>query len=153
MTQPTKLNYITCHFGEKGSWMAGYHTGVDYRAPVGTKIFATRGGLVVHSGENSSYGDAYGKHVIVETTYRGKKRQILYAHLSKTSVRTGQNIKAGDVVGLSGITGNTNGPHLHYEERFYPFTYWNHYKPVFPDWKPANQRWLGTILKKIGVRK
>lgn len=153
MTQPTLLNYVTCVFGKKGSWMAGYHTGVDYRAPVGTKIFATKGGTVVHSGTGSSYGSAYGSHVILKCRDSKGSVEVLYAHLSKPLVRKGQRVKTGQCIGLSGETGNTAGPHLHYEERVYPFNYWSHRRPIFPDWKPLNKRFLAAIRKRIGLKK
>lgn len=153
MTQPTLLNFITCHFGVKGSWMAGYHTGIDYRATVGTRLFATKGGKIVHAGEGGSYGSAYGKYIVLQTSDKGRGVQVLYAHLSKPTVKVGQKVKAGDFIGYSGDTGNTFGAHLHYEERYSPYSYWNHRKPVFPDWKPVNAKWLDVILKKIGVRK
>lgn len=149
MTKPTELNFVTCEFGVKGSWMAGYHTGIDYRAAVGTTIFATKGGKVVHAGTGGSYGDAYGNYVVVETKFKGKTRQVLYAHLSRPTVKVGQRVRAGDTIGISGETGNTNGPHLHYEERLAPFNYWSHYEPIFPTWIPVNKKWLAKIRKKI----
>lgn len=152
MTRPTELNYVTCPYGKPGSWMAGYHTGIDYRAAVGTEIFATRRGKVVHAGPNSSYGDAYGTCVIIQTFHRGRVRQHLYAHLSKVKVRKGQKVSAGEVVGLGGETGNTFGPHLHYEERTRPFSYWNHYRPILPAWQPKKPKVLQRILKRIGIR-
>lgn len=153
MVRPTALNYVTCSYGVKGSWAAGYHTGIDYRAPVGTKIFATRGGKVVHAGRGGTYGEAYGIYVVIQTTYRFRTRQVLYAHLSRTNLRKGQKVKVGDVIGLSGETGNTNGPHLHYEERVKPFGYYNHYRPVLPSWQPKNKKYFLAVLKKIGIRK
>lgn len=151
MVRPTALNYVTCEYGKPGSWAAGYHTGIDYRAPTGTEIFATRGGKVVHSGTGGTYGSAYGNYVVVQTVFKMRTRQVLYAHLSKTSVSLGQKIKAGDVIGLSGTSGNTFGAHLHYEERLYPFNYWSHYPPVLPPWQPKNKKWLNKVLQKIGV--
>jgi murein DD-endopeptidase MepM/ murein hydrolase activator NlpD len=132
--------------------MAGYHTGIDYRAPVGTKVFATRGGRIVHSGYGGGYGPAYGLYVVLQTRYRFRTRQVLYAHLSKSKVAVGQRVRAGDVIGLSGETGNTNGPHLHYEERVYPYGYWNHYRPGFPGWQPPSAKRLVKILKRIGIK-
>lgn len=141
MTSPTALNHVTTPYGEKGDWVAGYHTGVDYRAPAGTEIFATKGGKVMHAG-TGGYGPAYGVHVIIQSYYWGVRRRHLYAHLSKSDVQVGEKVKAGQVIGLSGETGNTFGAHLHYEERRYPFGYWNHYRPVFPDWQPFKKRYL-----------
>lgn len=154
MTRPTLLNYVTCEYGVKGSnWMAGYHTGIDYRADVGTKVFATYRGKVVHSGEGGTYGPAYGSYVVIQSFYAGENRQHLYAHLSKPLVKVGQKVRAGDVIGLSGQSGNVQGAHLHYEERVYPFNYWSHYRPVFPAWRPKPVRWLDAILRRIGLRK
>ena len=147
--KPTRLDYVTCPYGKPGDWMAGYHTGIDYRAPEGTAIFATKGAKVVHSGYGGVYGPAYGNYVVLESWYRGRKRQHLYAHLSKSLVKSGQRVKGGDKIGLSGASGNAFGPHLHYEERFTPFTYWNHYKPVLPDYVPLSKK----IRKKLRKQK
>lgn len=136
MTHPTKLNYVTMPYGVPGNWAAGYHTGIDYRAPVGTSIYATRRGKVVHAGTGGSYGSAYGCYVVIQSWHKGRFRQHLYAHLSSAKVKVGQRVRAGDVIGLSGQTGNANGPHLHYEERKSPYTYWYHYKPIMQDWYP-----------------
>lgn len=153
MTQPTAANIITCAYGVPGTWMAGYHTGIDYQAPVGTEIFATRGGRVVHAGTGGSYGPSYGKYVVVRVRFRGRTRQVLYAHLSSTKVRVGQYVRAGDTIGFSGDTGNTRGAHLHYEERVSPFNYWSHYKPVLPTWEPRSRKLLNTIFSRIGLKK
>lgn len=153
MTRPTVLNYVTTPYGKKGSWAAGYHTGIDYRAPVGTPIYATRRGKVVHSGYGASgNGAAYGNHVAVHSMHRGRKREHSYNHLSKNVVKAGDRVKAGDLIGYSGETGNTFGAHLHYEERFYPFKYWDHYKPVLPEWEPLRKRILRK-LRRLGVVK
>lgn len=153
MVRPTALNYVTTPYGKPGSWAAGYHTGIDYRAYEGTPIYATRGGKIVHSGTGGTYGSAYGNYVVLQTRYKLRTRQVLYAHLSKNTVKVGQKVKAGDQIGLSGDTGNAFGAHLHYEERLYPFGYWNHYRPVLPAWQPKSRKWLKKILRKIGVLK
>lgn len=153
MTRPTALNYVTCEYGVRGDWAAGYHTGIDYRAPTGTSIYATRGGKIVHAGYGGTYGPAYGCYVVLQTFYKFKTRQVLYAHLSSTNLKVGQKVSVGDRIGFSGQTGNAFGPHLHYEERLSPFTYWDHYRPVLPSWQPLNKKYLNSILKKIGVRK
>lgn len=153
MTRPTLLNYVTCAYGVKGDWAAGYHTGIDYRAPVGTPIFATKGGKIIHSGYGGHWGAAYGNYVVLQTRYRFKTRQVLYAHLSKNLVRVGQKVKAGQRIGLAGETGNAFGPHLHYEERVYPFGYWNHYRPVLTSYRPKNKKYLKSVLRRIGVLK
>lgn len=88
---------------------AGHH-GLDFGVAVGTSVFSTLSGEVVYAGWNDQ---GYGNLVIVENgNYR-----TYYAHLSQIPVRVGQAVKAGQVIGLSGNTGNSTGPHLHYEIR------------------------------------
>jgi murein DD-endopeptidase MepM/ murein hydrolase activator NlpD len=148
MTQPTELDFVTCEFGRKGDWMAGYHTGIDYRAPEGTPIFATRRGKVVHSGWGGS-GNAYGNHVTIQSWHRFRFIRHMYAHLSFSQVKVGDRVIAGEEIGKSGTTGNVSGPHLHYEERVSPFGYWNHIKPVLPQWQPKSKEVVARIMKRI----
>jgi hypothetical protein len=117
---------ITTPFGKPGSWAAGYHTGDDYASPIGTKVVATRGG-VVKAKSWSYWGSAYGLHVVVETN--GVRH--LYAHLSSAAVNVGQSVSQGQHLGNVGTTGNSTGPHLHYEERTSPYGYGNHRNPQF----------------------
>lgn len=136
---PTSDVTVTMSFGVPGSyWAAGLHTGTDFRSAIGTPIHATRGGKVVHTGWGG-YGNAYGHHVIVACRTRtGQRRRVLYAHLSRSRAYVGQRIRMGDVLGYSGDTGNTFGPHLHYEERISPFSYWNYARPVFLGYRPIS---------------
>jgi murein DD-endopeptidase MepM/ murein hydrolase activator NlpD len=86
------------------------HNGLDFGVPVGTQIKATMNGKVISAGWNNQ---GYGNLVIVENgPYR-----TYYAHLSSIPVKVGQEVSAGATVGLSGNTGNSTGPHLHYEVR------------------------------------
>jgi murein DD-endopeptidase MepM/ murein hydrolase activator NlpD len=91
----------------------GYHGGhqaLDFGVPVGTPVHSTLSGKVVHAGWND---EGYGNLVIVANgPYRA-----YYAHLSEIPVSLGQFVQAGAVIGLSGNTGNSTGPHLHYEVR------------------------------------
>lgn len=148
MTQPVKDVYITCHYGVPGSWAAGKHTGIDYRAAVGTTLYATRGGTVEQVGWGS-LGSAYGFYVLIRSrTKYGNTRKHLYAHMSSSSLRPGQTVSAGSVIGKSGNTGNTTGPHLHYEERTYPYGYYNYARPVFPYYKKRRPR-VAVSLSKL----
>lgn len=133
---PTKDVYVTTKFGVPGSvWAAGKHTGTDFRADPGTNVFSTWYGVVEHVGWGG-YGEAYGFHVIVRSKTRlGRTRKVLYAHLSGSSKHRGEHVSAGEFIGKSGATGNTFGPHLHYEERTYPFGYYNYAAPVFLGYK------------------
>jgi murein DD-endopeptidase MepM/ murein hydrolase activator NlpD len=86
------------------------HNGLDFGVPVGTDIKATMSGKVIYAGWNNQ---GYGNLVIVENgPYR-----TYFAHLSQVPVQMGEVVSAGSVVGISGNTGNSTGPHLHYEVR------------------------------------
>lgn len=87
------------------------HNGLDFGIVVGTPVHSTMNGKVVYAGWNDQ---GYGNLVIVENgPYR-----TYYAHLSQIPVTLGQTVTAGSVIGASGNTGNSTGPHLHYEVRY-----------------------------------
>ncbi|MFF3348329.1 LysM peptidoglycan-binding domain-containing M23 family metallopeptidase [Streptomyces sp. NPDC002779] len=94
-------------------WSSGYHTGVDFVVPTGTSLKAVGAGTVVSAG----WAGAYGNQVVIRLA-DGHYAQ--YAHLSSLSVSSGQSVTAGQQVGLSGSTGNSTGPHLHFEIRTTP---------------------------------
>ncbi|MFD9394431.1 peptidoglycan DD-metalloendopeptidase family protein [Streptomyces sp. NPDC060000] len=94
-------------------WSSGYHTGTDFVVPTGTSLKAVGAGTVVSAG----WGGAYGNQVVIKLA-DGYYAQ--YAHLSQLSVSAGQTVAAGQLVGLSGATGNVTGPHLHFEIRTTP---------------------------------
>jgi murein DD-endopeptidase MepM/ murein hydrolase activator NlpD len=87
------------------------HEGMDFTAPVGTEIHATGDGTVE---KVEPYGRGYGNNIIINHGYGYKS---VYAHMSKFSVREGQKVKRGDLIGFVGNTGTSTGPHLHYEVR------------------------------------
>ncbi|GHC98746.1 hypothetical protein GCM10010313_08100 [Streptomyces violarus] len=95
------------------SWSKGYHTGVDFPVPTGTSIRSVAAGSVVSAG----WGGSFGYQVVVR---HGDGRYSQYAHLSAISVRDGQTVTAGQRLGRSGSTGNSSGPHLHFEVRTGP---------------------------------
>ncbi|MFE2548885.1 peptidoglycan DD-metalloendopeptidase family protein [Streptomyces sp. NPDC059355] len=94
-------------------WSSGYHTGVDFIASSGTTVRAVGAGTVVSAG----WGGAYGNEVVIRHA-DGKYSQ--YGHLSQLSVSVGQSVTGGQTIGLSGSTGNSTGPHLHFEIRTGP---------------------------------
>lgn len=90
---------------------SAYHTGVDMSAAVGTPVLAAGAGTVIFAGWNS-YG--YGNTIVIAhaTTF------TLYGHLSDGfAIRCGQSVSAGQTIAYVGLSGNTNGPHLHFEIR------------------------------------
>lgn len=97
----------------KGRLTQGSHSGhvaLDFGVPIGTPVKATLDGKVVYAGWNDQ---GYGNLVIVENgPYR-----VYFAHLSKIPVKVGEKVTAGTIIGYSGNTGNSTGPHLHYEVR------------------------------------
>lgn len=85
-----------------------FHSGQDFHAAIGTPVYATGDGIV----ESAQYNDGYGNCIIID---HGFGLKTLYAHLSKFSVKPGQAVKRGENIGLSGNSGVSDGPHLHYE--------------------------------------
>ncbi|MGC4375931.1 phage tail tape measure protein [Fictibacillus sp. Mic-4] len=93
-----------------------FHWGVDYAAPAGTPIPALAGGNVIFSdyGQRGSGYGGYGNAVAIQ----GLNGLIyLYGHNSKNLVKKGQSVKPGDIIGLVGSTGDSTGPHVHFEIR------------------------------------
>lgn len=89
---------------------AAFHAGVDFRAKTGTPVLATADGQVLRAGRAGGYGNLIEiRHAHGLTTRFG--------HLSRISVKAGQSVKRGDVIGKVGSTGRSTGPHLHYEVR------------------------------------
>lgn len=114
MTNPVPGYKVSTPYKKPGQlWKAGYHTGVDYKAPTGTLVVAAQPGRVLEVGR-VSWGDSYGIAIIV--LHRDMTRSI-YAHLSKTLVTRGQTLQMGDRIGKVGSTGNSTGSHLHFEVR------------------------------------
>lgn len=98
-------------YGVKGNmWSSGYHTGTDFPAATGTAVRAALGGKVA----SATSGGPYGRHI--RMTHAGGY-STLYAHLSSMGVRAGQSLASGARIGAVGATGNTTGPHLHFEVR------------------------------------
>lgn len=100
-------------YHQAGSWSSGYHTGVDFPVPTGTSVKAVASGKVVSAG----WAGAYGYEVVIR---HADGRYSQYAHLSSLHVREGQQVGSGQRIARSGSTGNSTGPHLHFEIRTGP---------------------------------
>jgi len=99
---------ITATFGATGRhWSSGRHTGLDFAGATGTPIAAAAGGTVVEAGRSG----AYGNRVVIQ---HDDGTATAYSHLSRIAV-SGGRVEAGTVIGLLGGTGNSTGPHLHFE--------------------------------------
>ncbi|GLF92765.1 transglycosylase family protein [Streptomyces yaizuensis] len=95
------------------AWSSGYHTGVDFPVPTGTPVRSVATGRVVSAGWAGSYG-----YQVIIRHLDGRYSQ--YAHLSALAVRSGQEVASGQRIARSGSTGNSSGPHLHFEIRTGP---------------------------------
>ncbi|MCA1222651.1 M23 family metallopeptidase [Streptomyces sp. 8L] len=105
---PVKQRGLSAYFGQAGvNWMS-VHTGIDFPVMTGTPVMAATDGTV-----RTQWNSSYGNMAIVKAP---NGTETWYCHLSSTRVRSG-SVKAGDVIAYSGNTGNTTGPHLHFEVR------------------------------------
>lgn len=108
---------VTSPYGKRGH---SFHKGIDIPAPTGNKIYAAFDGKVRYATYNNG---GFGRLVIIRHT---NGLETFYAHLSKLKVKVNQIVKAGELIGLSGSTGRSYSPHLHFEVRY-------HDKPINPE--------------------
>ncbi|MDX3579255.1 MULTISPECIES: M23 family metallopeptidase [unclassified Streptomyces] len=112
---PVKKYTLSAGFAQAGKMWQSTHSGQDFAVPSGTKVMAAHGGTVVKAGGNGAGdGPAYGNAIVIKHA-NGVYSQ--YAHLSRIDVKIGQVVKTGQKIALSGNTGNSSGPHLHFEIR------------------------------------
>ncbi|MEM9119341.1 MAG: M23 family metallopeptidase [Cyanobacteria bacterium P01_F01_bin.56] len=126
---------VTSEFGLRRNPFGGssyeMHSGIDFRGPTGTPIYATADGIVVKAERLGGYG----KHVVID---HGYSHETLYAHLSAIDVQAGDRVKRGDLIGALGSTGRSSGPHLHYE--------------VHRNGRPVNPRYYLDLDDSVAVR-
>ncbi|WP_406059435.1 M23 family metallopeptidase [Streptomyces sp. NBC_01077] len=116
--KPVSAYTLSASYNQGGAMWAHKHSGQDFAVPVGTPVKAAGTGTVVKAGPNGGGdGPAYGNAIVVKHA-NGTYSQ--YAHLSKIKVYPGQKVLAGQQIALSGNTGNSSGPHLHFEIRTTP---------------------------------
>jgi hypothetical protein len=101
---------ISLEFGEKNH-RKRIHKGIDFKATIGTEIIATADGIVTTA---EFHDKGYGNRVIIS---HGETYVTLYAHMKNFTVKVGDKVKRGDVIGFVGSTGYSTAPHLHYEVR------------------------------------
>lgn len=134
--QPFEGSYpITQGYGDKGT--SAFHTGIDYALPANTPVLASESGTVVFSGwDNTGYGNC----VII---LHPDGDATLYAHLNKVMAFKGNCVQKSQIIGYSGSTGNSTGPHLHFEARHT----WNNYKDHFdPNTLPLHTSIENVVL-------
>ncbi len=123
--KPVDGGALTDVFGERNNPVTGKsenHKGIDIGVPMNTEAKAVKSGVVIDKGYSNSYGNW-----VKYKTYDGYV--IRYAHLSSVAVEKNQEIKQGQVIAYTGSTGNSTGPHLHYEimennEYINPYSYY-----------------------------
>ena len=103
---PSAVHYLT------GNDYGPGHRGIDIGAGIGSQLFAADSGVVVYAGWLDG---GYGNFVVID---HGTGFQTLYEHLERIHVRCGDSVFQGDVIGTAGSTGNSTGPHLHFEIRY-----------------------------------
>lgn len=106
-------NRVTSEYGKRTHPITGVehtHTGTDIGAAAGTSVLAAENGVVIHSGWIKGYGNT----IIID---HGEELSTLYAHNSRLTVKSGDKIKRGQKVAEVGSTGNSTGPHIHFEVR------------------------------------
>ncbi len=154
---PIEYHGITSKFGYRTHPTLGtkeFHNGSDMKAKLFTEVYATANGVVEYAGYHRASG--YGRLIIIDNSYGFK---TYFAHLGKINVKHGQVVQKGDLIGLTGNSGMSNGPHLHYEIRFMQRTlnpFWfikwtmGNYEEIFKKekhvpWKPLLELISGQI--------
>ena len=129
---PTGSNDISSAFGKRmhpTTHQSSFHNGVDLGAAQGTEVYATADGII----KTADHNNLSGNRVVVTHNLGFETR---YAHLSEMMITPGDIVQKGDIIGLSGNTGRSDGPHLHYEIRYLD----KPHNPVdFINWEFGNQ--------------
>jgi len=132
---------------------ASVHTGIDIDAPLHTPILAAGAGTVISAGYGLYGGandpkDPYGLAVTIrhDFGYQGRLLYTIYAHMDRIDARLGQHVEAGDQLGIVGLTGNTTGPHLHFEVRIESNSFFSTRNPEL--WLAPPQGW-GVLVGRL----
>ena len=153
---PVEYHGLTSKFGYRTHptlQRKEFHRGSDLKAPMNTPIYATADAIVEWAAKHKKSG--YGNLIILDHSFGFK---TYFGHLNKIVVKSGQFIKRGDLVGYSGNTGMSNGPHLHYEVRFiqralnpFCFVKWNiaSYNSIFEQEKNVPWQSLLTATTRL----
>lgn len=122
---PLKDWTTTSEFGNRDYKPNPWHNGIDGRAVTGTSVYAVADGIVKVAQDNPT---GYGLYTALDHG----KWSSLYGHLSKFNCKIGQQVKAGEIIGYSGNTGMSTGPHLHFEIRFCKYAdFWDRTGDIF----------------------
>ena len=138
----SKTVSITSQFGDRSNPLGsgqGFHSGLDLGAVMGMRVLAVLDGVVFSCyppPRGKFKGDiVFGGLVVLKVRSHDLNLYVMYAHLKEVFVRERQEVKLGDVIGLTGSTGDSTGPHLHFEIVLNPMDLLYDYKPqaiVYP---------------------
>ena len=109
LSNPSKGGYLSSYFGEVRA--KSVHKGIDIAKDLGASVNASLDGTVIKAGYNNG---GYGNLIVIQ---HGNNMKTYYAHLNEIYVNVGDKVKKDDVIGVVGSTGNSTGPHLHFEIR------------------------------------
>jgi len=149
------VNWPLAEYRYGGTFFADVvHTGVDIDANEDTEILAAGPGTVIsadwglYTEVPGNISDPYGQAVVLrhDFGYKGQALYTIYAHMNKIIAVVGQHVETGDVIGLVGDTGNTTGPHLHFEVRLGDKTFYRTYNPEL--WMAPPQGW-GVLVGRL----
>lgn len=142
---PMKECVMTQEYGRKNAaYRKGYHTGVDYAARGADKsVYAVAAGTVIRArfsaGSKGADPKGWGNYVIIRTE---DSYDLIHAHMAVVAVTQGMTVAPGERLGVQGSTGNSSGPHLHFEVRKGPWTDCNDVDPL---------PWLRELEHNIAV--
>lgn len=105
---PLEYLSLTSRYGRRFDKL---HTGIDFAVPIGTPVIAADNGFIKKAGRMGDYGLA----ILIQ---HPDGKETLYAHLSEIFLTEGEEVQIGQIIGLSGSTGRSTGPHLHFEVRY-----------------------------------
>jgi murein DD-endopeptidase MepM/ murein hydrolase activator NlpD len=121
-TYPMTKSDVTSCYEYRTDPYPQYHKGIDFANVAGTPLRAAHAGKVIAAGDA---GDGYGNKVVIN---HGNKTWTLYGHASRVAVHAGQHVAAGQIVSYEGSTGDSTGPHLHFE--VWKGSQWNQVDPT-----------------------
>jgi murein DD-endopeptidase MepM/ murein hydrolase activator NlpD len=105
---PVRGYRLTGRFGDRSGLWSSVHTGLDFAAPYGTPIRSVGSGVVI----STAYDGRYGNKTVIRLP---NGTELWFCHQSAVDVEVGEHVRAGEVIGAIGTTGNVTGPHLHLE--------------------------------------
>lgn len=125
------------------SFGGGWHPGIDMGTPIGSKIYAPANGVILLQSTNPG---GYGTFMVIEVQSGDKVYTMLFGHMSRYKLKTGAIFNKGDVIGYSGNTGNSTGPHVHMEIELHKADF----NSVYNQFKRSRDYYYGLGYQSLG---